>query len=137
MNEEQKKNTEILIQVLEEKIKKNEPEEILDSWFQPCGTHGCVAGHYVLERTGYKKVTLKGGTYMVSPKDPSYDLMKEIIHGFESHFGFSEYFYTDNSQTYEDFLFSNHSVLNVIGPSYSGTLQERLTYVKKKYKELS
>ena len=113
MNKSQYENTKIIEKVLINKIAKNEPEHILDSWVQPCGTHGCVAGDSAIEMLNVNLAT------------------PTMIEGFCQ---------TLNDNFYNFFGFNSVTRiksrrLDVFGSSGEGTLQERLDYVQTQLKQ--
>ena len=119
MNNEQKQNTLILKKVLEDKIAKKEDPLILDSWIQPCGTFGCVAGDTYISIFGMDS----GSKYFLS------DLMFNISSMATNYF---EVFGIDRFFIYQDDLDPEYiQQLDVFGTSVSGTLQQRLDYVNE------
>ena len=121
MNEQQRHNTETyLVPVLEAKIAKNEPEEVLNSFLQPCETHGCVAGDVGIKMF-YDHVDL--GALDLSSYDPCrftpIDIAVRTVYAhFEELIGFTEYF--------------NYDEFDIFGSSENGTLQDRLDYVNSR-----
>ena len=123
MNKEQIGNTKLLIEVLQDKIAKNEPAEVLNKWFQPCGTYGCVAGDYFLRRYNLTSVKLFNRRGLKDKKLAV--LFLQIQLQFFDHFGFY-----CNSSPFED------PHIDVFGPASNGTLQERLDHVTKQLEAL-
>lgn len=112
MNSEQIKNTKNLIAILEAKIAKNEPEYILNTMFQPCGTYGCVGGDYIIDYIGHE-INDK------SDLDSDIQALRyELFLDFKNHFGFKGYKRV------------GETVVVVFGFANDGTLQQRLDYVK-------
>ena len=119
MNEQQRHNTETyLVPVLEAKIAKNEPEWVLDSYLQPCGTYGCVGGDVAI-RMHRDDVDIVGKPYGGSWTHEIYSDLEiytwALSDCFEQTFGFTALF--------------ESGIGDVFGVSCQGTLQERLGYV--------
>jgi hypothetical protein len=117
-------NLNTLLGVLESM--KDVPEEQLDSWFQPCGTHGCVAGEYFLKQ-GLDKVEVSlynvGPAYYYKPKLSNLeDSFEELINHPEREFGHTlELSFEDDGEWH---------YVNVFGTSYEGTIPQRIKVVK-------
>lgn len=113
MNKEQYENTLVLKSVIEDKIAKDEAEFVLNEWFQPCGTYGCVAGDTFLKMFNLK------------------DIYSSDWNTFSD--------FSTNSDFKDRFGFSMIAGdLNVFGTRIDGTLEERLDYINFKlsfYKE--
>jgi hypothetical protein len=122
MNTEQRRNTKILIQVLEDMIEENLGERVLDSWLQPCGSHGCVAGNTAL-KLGVLGVfrTEEGGS-------KEQDAVEVFANDFYNHFGFLSGVNEVDAVDADEYL-QGLLQLDVFGVSGQGTLQERLDYV--------
>ena len=118
MNEQQRYNTETyLVPVLEAKIAKNEPEWVLDTFLQPCGTYGCVAGDVAIKmnRDGVTLVGKPhGGTWTLGIYSDLEIYTRTLSDCFSQTFGFTESF---------------SDLGEVFGHSCWGTLQQRLDYV--------
>lgn len=119
MNKEQYENTLLLKQVLNDKIYNNEPLYVLDSFFQPCRTFGCVAGDFFIKKHGPFTVSTVEifGLFRDQVLDNAFTTLISD-EGFKLTFGFSQ-------------VISLSPFKSVFGESMSGTLQERLDYVNK------
>jgi hypothetical protein len=115
-------NLNTLLGVLESM--KDVPEEQLNSWFQPCGTHGCVAGEYFLKIPGMDKVEVTDGGAIALTSNQFYlvSYFEELINYPEREFGHTL------ELTFEDDGEWHH--VNVFGTSYEGTIPQRIKAVK-------
>ena len=122
LTKQQRSNAEILRDVINAKIAKNENPDILDFHFQPCGTYGCVAGDtYISMGLMPKGAEMSScGLFLDDDLD---DNFLDWVNDFENIFGFEECF-----KDCGDFC-------SVFVDSYSGTLKQRLTYVKSQLSE--
>lgn len=118
MNDEQRHYTETyLVQVLEDKIAKNEPEWVLDSYLQPCETYGCVAGDAAIrmQGDGVEIPNLFGGPWFDIKNSELEVYSWSLSDCFDEIFGFTKFF--------------NDGESSVFGESFQGSLQHRLDYV--------
>jgi hypothetical protein len=115
-------NLNTLLGVLESM--KDVPEEQLDSWFQPCGTHGCVAGEYFLKIPGMDKVevTDRGMIALTSNQFYLVSYFEKLVCYPEQEFGHTL------EMSFEDDGERHH--VNVFGTSYEGTIPQRIKVVK-------
>ena len=130
MTPKQIENTKILIEVLKEKVNRNDPAMLLDTYFQPCGTKGCVLGDYLLKRYKRKKIRVDLEDKYNEPdvRDTVFKHLDRILSNFKEEFGFYRYF--DNSfvplEDGTEYFLDN----NVIGDSMRGSYKKRLEYVE-------
>ena len=118
MNDEQRHNIEAyLVPVLEDKIAKNEPKEVLDSYLQPCETYGCVAGDVAIrmQGNGVEIPNLFGGPWFDIKNSELKVYAWSLSDCFDEIFGFTRFF--------------NDGEYSVFGESFQGSLQHRLDYV--------
>jgi len=106
---------------------KDVPKQQLDSWFQPCGTHGCVAAEYFLKTQGLDKVEVSqynvGPTYYYKPElSDLEDSFEELINYPEREFGHTlELTFEDDGEWH---------YAHVFGTSLEGTIPQRIKAVK-------
>lgn len=113
MNIQQLVNTCKLLSIVEAKIDKDEPEEVLDSWIQPCGTVGCVLGDYMMAK---------------HPKAVAKELRNLCEHvDFMHEFGFDPTDYNTEATFLE--------YVKISGDSTQGTLKQRRSYIKSVLEE--
>ena len=122
LTKEQRVNGKILRAVFKDKIAKNEYPSVLDFYFQPCGTYGCVAGDtYIAMGLMPNGAEMSNcGLFLDDDLD---DNFLDWVNDFENIFGFSEEF--------EDC----GNFCSVFGDSFSGTLEQRLAYVDRQLDE--
>lgn len=125
MNKEQYENTLVLKSVIEDKIAKNEPPELLNKYFQPCGTYGCILGDTFLRLHPElpKFVVNDNG---LPADDVSYYRFGEWINDSDLIFGFDTHKLFDVDDPYTKkgiWLFSSHN------PCFP--LSDRLEFVQE------
>jgi len=115
-------NLNTLLGVLESM--KDVPEEQLNSWFQPCGTHGCVAGEYFLKIPGMDKVEVSWHGYPISTPE-----LSDLVETFDDLYNYPEREFGHTLElSFEDDGERHH--VNVFGISLEGTIPQRIKAVK-------
>ena len=108
MTPQQREKAIIIRDDIKAKIDKDEPAHPLNSWCQPCGNYGCVAGDTVIamypECSGDCDAVMYGANRLSS--------------NFEHHFGFEPTFFVGNK------------LCGAFSSEDYGTLQQRLDYVE-------